>query len=247
MFGANKVTKPNFEETGHLKVNSIFRTIQGEGPFQGEPAIFVRLQGCNLRCRWCDTEFEKGQLYSIDELLSKLDSVGVITLDKRPLVVVTGGEPFLQADLSRFCDLLVAAGYKVQIETAGTLWQKGFDNLFESLGFKKHVTIVCSPKTGTLNKTLAYWTDAYKYVLRLDVVSKFDGLPTEIASTGKIGEVARWHQYSSYLYTGPKIYVMPCDEHDEELNRLTTEMTKEVAQRYGYRICLQLHKLLDVE
>ena len=61
--------KPVLNETGlSLQVNSIFYTIQGEGPFAGRPAIFIRLAGCNLQCPGCDTEYTKRQTMTVDEI-----------------------------------------------------------------------------------------------------------------------------------------------------------------------------------
>lgn len=81
-----------------LFVKSIFKTLQGEGPNVGMPAIFVRLGGCNLACSFCDTEFEQ---YSEQELSSILQIIQRISKNEKGiksvnLVVITGGEPFRQ-------------------------------------------------------------------------------------------------------------------------------------------------------
>jgi len=79
-----------------LRVNEIFTSIQGEGYWTGLPVVFLRLQGCNLKCSWCDTKralnLNGGKEWYIRELL---DSIHM----RRPAtVVVTGGEPMLQAE-----------------------------------------------------------------------------------------------------------------------------------------------------
>ena len=98
-----------------LTVNEIFYSIQGESTFAGQPCIFVRLTGCDLRCTYCDTEyaFYEGRRRTLDDLLAE-----IMTHPCR-LVEITGGEPLLQKRvhplMSRLCD----AGYTVLIETSG--------------------------------------------------------------------------------------------------------------------------------
>lgn len=120
-------------------VKEIFYTLQGEGANSGRPAVFARFAGCNLWtgreadrasavCRFCDTDFvgtngSLGGTYSTPESLA--DAVrgawpGATTLDRRPLVVLTGGEPALQVDDS-LLKALHAKGFEVAIETNGTL------------------------------------------------------------------------------------------------------------------------------
>ena len=75
-----------------MKINEIFYSIQGEASFAGQPCVFVRLSGCNLRCRWCDTTYayDEGCIMSIDEIIAK---VAAYDCD---LVEITGGEPMCQ-------------------------------------------------------------------------------------------------------------------------------------------------------
>ena len=76
-----------------LRVSEIFFSIQGEGRRAGVVSVFVRLAGCDLRCKWCDTPYaldsEKGTLLSVEEVVSRIEKY-----DCRE-VVVTGGEPLL--------------------------------------------------------------------------------------------------------------------------------------------------------
>jgi len=249
MFGANGITKPSYTPLGKLSVNSIFKTIQGEGPFAGTPALFIRLQNCCLACPTCDTEFDKGNVFEIDELVEVLKSQKPATLDyTRQLVVITGGEPFIQPDLPYLCKFLIQEGFRVQIETAGTVWQPFFQDLFSNPFYRNHITIVCSPKTKKLNTKLARWIYAYKYVLRADKVSTTDGLPTELMGTGQEGLTARYYDYDSfYSNLGiQNIFIMPCDEHDPILNAINMFLVSEISQKYGYRVCLQIHKILDL-
>jgi 7-carboxy-7-deazaguanine synthase len=98
-----------------LTVNEIFHSIQGEGTRAGEPCAFVRLTACDLRCRWCDTEyaFYEGTKRSIEEVVSTVDAYNC------PLVEVTGGEPLLQDDVYPLMETLLGRGYTVLLETGG--------------------------------------------------------------------------------------------------------------------------------
>ncbi len=100
-----------------LKVNEIFCSIQGESSYAGYPCTFVRLTGCNLRCKYCDTRYayKKGRNTSIDSIISKVSS------HLCPLTEVTGGEPLLQEETPELVDSLIRKGYKVLVETNGTL------------------------------------------------------------------------------------------------------------------------------
>lgn len=97
-----------------LPINEIFYSLQGEGGQTGLPMIFVRIAGCNLRCPYCDTDFLRGKLMSLEEILTSLQQ-----FPSRELLW-TGGEPTLLLS-----DSMVAffkkAGYKQSIETNGTM------------------------------------------------------------------------------------------------------------------------------
>ena len=100
-----------------LRLTEIFHSIQGESTHAGRPCVFVRLTGCNLRCRWCDSEytFTGGEKMSINDVMARVESYGC------KLVEVTGGEPLAQSEsfdlIKRLCD----DGYEVLIETSGSI------------------------------------------------------------------------------------------------------------------------------
>lgn len=99
------------------RVNEIFYSLQGEGYHTGMPAVFVRFSGCNLRCPWCDTDFASFQPMSAEEII---EAVQRTMYEARcHMVVLTGGEPSLQADKS-LIDALHEAGFYICIETNGT-------------------------------------------------------------------------------------------------------------------------------
>lgn len=103
--------------SGTLVVTEIFHSIQGESSFMGLPCVFVRLTGCPLRCRWCDTDyaFQGGTRMSTDEVVAKVVSYGC------PLAEVTGGEPLAQRESLELMRRLADAGLTVLLETSGAM------------------------------------------------------------------------------------------------------------------------------
>jgi 7-carboxy-7-deazaguanine synthase len=102
-----------------LKIAEIFGSVQGEGLRQGEPSIFVRLAGCNLRCSFCDTKraWQGGEDLPPEEIVERIRAIrGAFPAS---WVSLTGGEPFLQ-DLRPLAGLLKKEGLKIQVETNGT-------------------------------------------------------------------------------------------------------------------------------
>lgn len=98
-----------------LRINEIFYSIQGESTFAGEPCVFIRLAGCNLRCDWCDTEyaFSEGREMSFMEILDEVDKYNC------RLIEVTGGEPLLQEGVLSLLKLLEDEGRIILLETGG--------------------------------------------------------------------------------------------------------------------------------
>jgi len=105
------------ENNNILKINEIFKSIQGESTHAGLPCIFIRLTYCNLRCTYCDTEyaFHDGQDMSIKEILEHIEPMGI------KLVEVTGGEPMLQKNVISLMEELLKNNYKVMLETSGAI------------------------------------------------------------------------------------------------------------------------------
>jgi len=217
--------------SGALQVNSIFYTIQGEGIFSGMPAVFIRLAGCNLQCPDCDTEYTKRSLMPVSAILDKIHQLHKdlpADITKRRLIVITGGEPFRQ-NLVPLTDILISSGYLVQIETNGTLFQE----------LNRNVYIICSPKTGEINKKLKEHIYAYKYVVNSDSVD-IDGLPL----------VALGHPNSGSVFKAPQgslVYIQPEDSKSVHQNNLNLDVAKRSVMRHNYILCIQVHKLIGVE
>lgn len=102
-----------------MRIHEIFESIQGEGIWLGVPSCFIRVAGCNLRCRWCDTararSARNGVEWSVDELVQRASVVPV------QHVVITGGEPTQYAEeLMALCKELRRAGKTVTVESNAT-------------------------------------------------------------------------------------------------------------------------------
>jgi 7-carboxy-7-deazaguanine synthase len=100
-----------------LRITEIFHSIQGEADAVGWPTVFVRLTGCPLRCRWCDTAyaFHGGERLAVEEILSRVAGYSARH------VCVTGGEPLAQRECLALLAALCDAGHEVSLETSGAL------------------------------------------------------------------------------------------------------------------------------
>jgi len=223
--------KPVKDDGQVLAVNSIFRTIQGEGPFVGMPATFVRLAGCNLQCPLCDTEYTTRKVVSVDDIVQIVSDRHVIHVPD--LVVITGGEPFRQP-IELLVNALLKEGYRVQIETNGTLYRK-LDFTHERL------TVVCSPKASSVNRNLLPWIAAFKYVATADSLDSASGLPVH----------ALEHPNAKGLFWPPpghraEVYLQPVDEQDDERNARNLRAVVQACRQHGHRLCLQVHKIINL-
>ncbi len=100
-----------------LKVTEIFASVQGETSYSGFPFAFVRLTGCNLRCRYCDTTYayDSGEDFPLEEVVSRVTAFGLTR------VCVTGGEPLLQPEAFALVKTFLDRGQEVLVETNGTI------------------------------------------------------------------------------------------------------------------------------
>jgi len=220
-----------------LEVHSIFKTIQGEGPFSGTPCVFVRLSGCNLQCPNCDTDYTSHRANVTPELI--LQSVS--KLQTKGLVVITGGEPFRQ-NITNLLKVLTHNGYYVQIETNGSIAPPSTIYWNKNTSERKSCYIVCSPKTQKINEQIELQSCALKYILNHNNINEVDGLPTNVLGfRNKLG-VAR---PTNLLFSG-QIYLQPEDSYDEEENEANLNAVVKSCLEFGYILNLQVHKIIGV-
>jgi 7-carboxy-7-deazaguanine synthase len=114
---ADAPTQADAASEARLKITEVFTSIQGESDLAGWPTVFVRLTGCPLRCRWCDTpySFHGGRWWSFDQVLEAAEQSGCRH------VCVTGGEPLAQKRTLGLLERLCDAGYTVSLETSGAV------------------------------------------------------------------------------------------------------------------------------
>jgi len=202
-----------------LKVQNIFLTFQGEGPYVGYPALFIRLGGCNLACNFCDTEFENFEEKSIDEILAK--TLNLTRGTKCSLVVLTGGEP-LRQNIIPICEILLDHGFRIQIESNGTLYQK----------LPESVEVVCSPKI----------SNGQYHNIREDLNEYIIGYKFLISQT-----MEYYNSVPDWDFTGKSVYVQPMDELNEVKNLENNKLAMEISTNRGFIFAIQMHKLVGIE
>lgn len=220
MFGKNPIRKPEQGTGEYLHVQEIFPTLQGEGPYVGWPAIFIRLGGCNLACSFCDTEFESFKTQPLTDILMEVAKLNKDNNIK--LIVLTGGEPFRQP-IERLCKALLEQSFLVQIETNGTLFRP----------VDPRVDIICSPKAPTgryfpIREDLLDRITAFKFIIS--------------AHRDPYGDVPDVGQIKSQT----PVYLQPMDEMDASMNEANQALALTLAMRYGYRLSLQTHKIVGI-
>lgn len=204
------------------KVHEIFYTLQGEGAHSGIPAVFVRFSGCNLRCPWCDTEFEGYKEMTAEQIVSEIQNLYDIPNVRRKMCILTGGEPALQAD-KQLIDAIHAAGFYIGIETNGTRpIPDGID------------WITCSPKEGTKL--------ALKQVNEVKVV--FTGTyDPEVWRTQLKAE--HW-LLQPLRYTGEWLMMSGVDEWEDDANDNLDETVRYILAHPFWRLSVQLHKIVGL-
>lgn len=263
MYGNNPIRKQELGDGKSLWIQEVFYTIQGEGPWAGHPAVFIRLGGCNLACTFCDTDFESSDWHpTIEEIHKKVIDVWEGSPYRPIRVVLTGGEPFRQ-NVMPLIKMLNSTAIAVQVETNGTLMLPNLGEAFVPRDEKakpravsevfdtNHNTIVVSPKTKNVNKALRPYVDAYKYILRHGDIDPIDGLPA--ASTQIIGQEARLYRPNDEDLDGHgavEVYVQAMDmggsPFDAE-NQRNLKATAAVVMKHGYRLSFQSHKIIGLD
>lgn len=219
-----------------MRINEIFYSLQGEGFLAGVPSVFIRLPGCPLRCRWCDTKYAwdstAGENFNIEKILQ--------TIQQWPckFIVITGGEPMVNLSLPKLARQLKALGKHITIETAGIAYIADMPCDLMSISTKLSNSAPADPKLSAVHENsrldlsvLRELLDHYNYQLKF-VVDSQDDL-SEIQQTLKeIGNV-----------DSEKVMLMPqASTRDELLAK--SPMVAEMCKRTGFAFCNRLQILL---
>jgi 7-carboxy-7-deazaguanine synthase len=219
-----------------MVINEIFYSLQGEGFLVGIPSVFVRLAGCPLRCRWCDTKYawtkEAGEDYRIEEI------VQTIQRGKSKFIVITGGEPMTNSDLAELVRKLKELKKHITIETAGTTFVADMPCDLMSISPKlsnstpERIELAETHEALRLDAAvLRKLIDNYKYQLKF-VVDSQDDLAEIQQTIEKLGNI-----------DSEKVMLMPQGATRDEL-LVKSPMVAEMCKRTGFAFCQRLQVLL---
>ena len=227
----------NPEAQHWIQVREVFLTLQGEGPFSGRRAVFIRLTGCHLSCVWCDTTWNDvaDPTVSVPDIVTRAEAHWGSDIPD-PLIVITGGEPLRQPIGFLVSQLRTRMKAHIQIETSGSFY-RGFMS-------DAAVTTVVSPKTPTIDKKIMEVADAWKYVISAeDEKCPHTGIP--ITATQPGSRPARLCAPPPWV-TRDQVYLSPCDTQDPAKNYANLQEASRLAVKHGYTLGVQLHKLVDL-
>jgi 7-carboxy-7-deazaguanine synthase len=234
-----------------MVVNEIFYSLQGEGFLVGVPSIFIRLAGCPLRCKWCDTKYawdeNAGQKMTIAEIIQRIQNWTCSN------VVITGGEPMLNPDLSELAGQLKATGKHITIETAGVKYipdlpcdlmsispklsnsisgdreQDSNEQKIVGWGLPHQYSISFNQDDGL--KSIQQFIDKYNYQIKF-VVDSLDDLDEIRQTIEKMPNIDL-----------SKVMLMPQAVTRDELIQKSI-MVAELCKQTGFTFCQRLHILL---
>ena len=144
-----------------MQVIEKFVSINGEGLRQGELAIFLRFASCNLRCSYCDTRYSFENPKYIDESIDEI--IDWVNKQNVKNITLTGGEPLIQEDIKELMIRLSNLGYRLEIETNGSIDIKDFKDI-ENTSFTFDYKLPISLMEKKMN------LDNYKYITKKDSV-----------------------------------------------------------------------------
>jgi 7-carboxy-7-deazaguanine synthase len=219
-----------------MVINEIFYSLQGEGFLAGLPSVFIRLAGCPLRCRWCDTKYawdnKAGKDYSIEEILQRIQG------ERSRFVVITGGEPMVNSGLAELAGKLKWLNKHITIETAGVTFIADMPCDLMSISPKLSNSTPEKIGLAEAHEALRQDTDAlrrlidnYNYQLKF-VVDSQDDLAEIEQTIEKLGNVDL-----------ARVMLMPQGATRDEL-LAKSPMVAEMCKQTGFAFCQRLQVLL---
>lgn len=220
-----------------IPVNEAFATLQGEAHHTGRPSVFIRLQGCDVGCPWCDTKYTWHNdqrnlnattlfdLGAADGTWNYFTAGGIADAIKQRYasikhVVITGGEPCTY-DLTELTTALVITGHSVQVETSGTY----------PIRVHKDTWVTLSPKIDMPGR---------KVVMK-DSILRANEIKYPV---GRVEDIDKLHA----LLAGYGLMPARVDIWLQPLSRSpkATSVCVDLAMQYGYRLSLQTHHFLNL-
>jgi 7-carboxy-7-deazaguanine synthase len=226
-----------------LRINECFVSRQGEGKLTGTPSAFVRLDGCNLRCWFCDTPYASwqpdGQFRTLDAVLQWI--AGTSTKH----VVLTGGEPLLPLQVVPLCRRIREAGWHLTIETAGTVDREVECDLL-SLSPKLSRSTPTLDRFPTHHPVMAQrWIDAHQrrrwqpQVIQALIHRALDyQIKFVLDDPSECSEIER--AVAELELPAENVWIMPQAATPKELAS-QSEWVRDWCQRAGYHFCDRVH------
>jgi 7-carboxy-7-deazaguanine synthase len=219
-----------------MRINEIFYSLQGEGFLAGAPSVFIRLAGCPLRCRWCDTKYAWDQTAGAHYSLEKI--IEIVQQWPSKSVVITGGEPMVNPDLPELAHALKASGKHITIETAGIAFIQDMPCDLMSISPKLSNSTPDDPELAAIHEdsrldtaVLRELIGNYEYQLKFVVDSEAD-LPEIQQTIEEIGNVDM-----------AKVMLMPQAAARDEL-LAKSPMVAELCKKTGFAFCQRLQIML---
>ena len=220
-----------------MNVSELFYSIQGEGRLAGVPSVFVRLAGCDLQCRWCDTPYaqrpEQGKPMTVNHILAE-----VLKYNCR-YVVVTGGEPLLTLDLPDLLTALSRENKHITLETSATQFREITCDLI-SISPKLSNSLPADTDSSHYKEqyrlninAIRNYIDHYDYQLKFVVENETD-LPEieqvlkQLQDNEKNGEIDR-----------NNVFLMPQAQTRKQHSRLGPRVVQMCLEK-GFRYCPRL-------
>lgn len=264
VYAPDKNFSPSFfSGKDHLAVSNIFYTIQGEGLFAGYPAVFVRLAGCNRGskdsasggCEFCDADFQvstarwltcKQILDFAKELRAHITGKSHDDSPREPLLVITGGEPFLQELVYTLIDEAMHQGFVVQVESNGD---------YGDFPDEKDYYVVISPKAtvkgyAQLSDELALRflkADAIKFLISADENSPYYNLPSYVDELVTPVFLSPMAVYARPLDTDEVANIWDHSLIDAEKTRQNYSRAAKLALERGFVVSTQQHLTLAIQ
>lgn len=207
-----------------LRIAEIFDSIQGEGHWTGVPCTFVRLQGCNLRCAFCDSrstwDLDGGTEMTIHDIVKKVPPT-------MKHVVLTGGEPALQKNVVALAAALIWANFYVHIETNGMHY-----DILRALKAMSNVWITISPKFPMLSSSVLLLADEIKWVIESE---------QDLWTVDRVFE-----ELACMIEDFPPTFFLQPVSQDPEATALCVKHVIENAHR-EYQLSIQVHRYIGVK